>query len=160
MSISDTMVWDNKEYKLIWHDADNFDHLKGKNITQVYGVCFCNKKLLIVKNNNKWSLTGGHVEKNETIEETLNREIQEESNMKVLKSIPIGYQEVIKPDGSIDYQLRFYCEVNLISEFIKDPAGSVTEIKLIDPKKYKDYFDWGKIGDRMMERSFLFADSV
>lgn len=153
MVISDSMVWDNEEYKLIWHDADSFDMLKGKNITQVYGVCFYGKKLLIVKNNNKWSLPGGHMEGNETIEETLIREVREESNMKVIKSTPIGYQEVTKPDGNIDYQLRYFCLVEPIGKFVKDPADSVTEIKLIDPKEYKNYFDWGKIGERMIEKA-------
>lgn len=43
--------------------------------------------------------------------------------------------------------------VEPIGKLQKDPAGSVTEIKLIDPKDYKKYFDWGKIGDRIMERA-------
>jgi len=29
----------------------------------------------------------------------------------------------------------------------------VTEIKLIDPKDYKQYFDWGEIGERIIERA-------
>jgi len=40
MTISDTIIWDNNEYKFIWHDADDFENLKGKNITQVYGVSY------------------------------------------------------------------------------------------------------------------------
>ena len=154
MTILDTMVWDNKEYKLIWHDADNFDEIKDKKLQQIYGVCFYKDKLVIGGNdNNKWSLIGGHIESGETPEEALIREVQEESNMKVIKQIPIGYQEVINPDGTIDYQLRSFCLVEPIGEFIKDPAGSVTKIKLIDPKIYKKYFDWGRIGDRIMERT-------
>ena len=31
-----------------------------------------------------------------------------------------------------------------------DPDGDVTEVKLIDPKDYKIYFDWGIVGDRLM----------
>ena len=153
MIINDSMIWDNKEYKLIWHDCDSFDELKGKDLQQSYGVCFCGNKLVIVSNNGKWSLVGGHIENDETPEEALVREVQEETNMKVLKQIPIGYQEVVKPDRTIDYQLRSFCIVSPIGEFVKDPAGSVTEIKLIDPKEYKNYFNWGKIGDRIMERA-------
>ena len=62
MVINDSMVWDGKKYKLIWHDADSFDDLNGKTITQSYGVCFCDNKLVIVSNNGKWSLVGGHLE--------------------------------------------------------------------------------------------------
>ncbi len=160
MIISDSNIWKGEEYKLNWHDADNFDDLEGKNITQSYGVCFYNNKLVIVSNDGKWSLAGGHLENDETPEEALVREVQEETNMKVLKQIPIGYQEVVKPDGTIDYQLRSFCIVSPIGEFVKDPAGSVTEIKLIDPKEYKKYFNWGKIGDRIMGRAIVLIPTI
>lgn len=153
MIINDSMIWNNEEYKIVWHDCDSFDELKGKKLQQSYGVCFYNNKLVIVNNNGKWSLVGGHIEKGEIPEIALEREVQEETNMKVLKQIPIGYQEVINPDGTVIYQLRSFCLVEPIGDFTSDPAGSVIEIKLIDPKTYKNYFDWGKIGDRIMERS-------
>jgi hypothetical protein len=105
------------------------------------------------RDNNKWSLIGGRIESGETPEEALTREVQEESNMRVIKQIPLGYQEVINPNGTIDYQLRSFCLVEPIGDFIKDPAGSVTKIKLIDPKTYKKYFDWGRIGERIVERA-------
>lgn len=147
------MLWQGKEYKLIWHDVDNFDDIKDRNLQQSYGVCFYKDKLVIVNNNGKWSLVGGHIEIGESPEEALVREVQEETNMKVLKQIPIGYQEVINPDGTIDCQFRSFCLVEPLGDFVKDPAGSVTEIKLIDLKDYKKYFNWGKIGDRIMERA-------
>lgn len=153
MIINDLMVWEEKEYKLVWHDTDNFDEIKDKDLQQSYGVCFYNQKLLIVNNNGKWGLTGGHIEKGETPEVALEREVIEESNMRVLKHSPIGYQEVIKPDETSDFQLRSFCIVEPIGQFVSDPAGSVTEIQLIDPKDYKNYFNWGKIGDRIMERA-------
>ncbi len=161
MVINDSMVWDDKEYKLIWHDCDSFDEIKDKDLQQSYGVCFYKDKLVIVSNNGKWSLTGGHIEKGESPESALVREVQEETNMSVIKQIPIGYQEVIKPDGSVDYQLRSFCLVEPIGEFVKDPAGSVAEIKLIDPKEYNNYFDWGKIGYRIMERAMeIYTNSI
>ena len=36
---------------------------------------------------------------------------------------------------------------------VSSPDGEITEIKLIDPKDIKQYFDWGKIGDRIIERA-------
>jgi hypothetical protein len=72
--------------------------------------------------------------------------------MRILNSTPIGYQEV-QIDDKIIYQLRYACIVEPYGEFISDPAGSVTKIKLIDPKDYKQYFDWGKIGERIIERA-------
>lgn len=155
MTIKHNLNWnDGKVYKLVWHDCDSFEEIRYKKLQQSYGVCFCDDKLVIGRgDNNKWNLIGGHIEKDESPEEALVREAIEESNMKVLKQVPIGYQEVINPDGAIDYQLRSFCVVEPIGKFVFDPAGSVTEIKLIDPKEYKNYFNWGKIGDRIMERA-------
>lgn len=160
MIIKDSNLWDGKEYKLIWHDADNFNDIKDRNLQQSYGVCFYNDKLVIVNNNGKWSLVGGHIEIGESPEEALFREVQEETNMKVLKQIPIGYQEVINPDGTTIYQLRSFCLVEPLGDFVSDPAGSVTEIRMIDPKDYKNYFNWGKIGDRIMERALEIYTSL
>lgn len=35
--------------------------------------------------------------------------------------------------------------------------GERTEIKLIDPRNYQKYFDWGKVGERLVERAYAFA---
>ena len=153
MAITGSIFWKDLEYKLIWHDCDSFDEIKDKKLQQSYGACFYESKLVIVRGQIGWGLVGGHIEKGETPEIALEREAVEESNMKVVKQIPIGYQVVTNPDGSIDYQLRSLCIVEPIGPFIKDPDNSVTEIKLIDPKDYKKYFDWGKIGDRIIERA-------
>lgn len=159
MTIKQNLNWnDGKIYKLVWHDCDSFDEIKGKNLQQSYGVCFYNSKLVITRGFGGWNLVGGHIEKGESPEEALVREAVEESNMRVLKQIPIGYQTVTSPDGTVDYQLRSFCIVEPIGKFVSDPAGSVTEIKLIDPKDYKNYFNWGKIGDRIMERAKVFID--
>ena len=36
---------------------------------------------------------------------------------------------------------------------LTEVRDSITEIKLIDPKDIKQYFDWGVIGDRIIERA-------
>jgi hypothetical protein len=72
--------------------------------------------------------------------------------MKILSFAPIGYQEA-HFDGKIFNQLRYVCIVEPYGDFVSDPDGDITEIKLIDPKGYKQYFDWGQIGERIMERA-------
>ena len=144
------------DYILEYLDADSFYHLDYALCRQVYGICFCDEKMVIGYGGQKhdWGLIGGTIEKGETFEQTLKREIQEESNMEVLKSLPIGYQKVTDTrDGSFVYQLRYVCTARPFGPFVSDPAGGVTEIKLIEPKNYKKYFDWGKIGERMIERA-------
>jgi len=134
---------------ITYNDADSFENLRKEKVTQVYGVCFVGEKMLVVHNEKHWSLVGGTLESGETFEECLKREIQEESNMKVLEFLPIGYQEVIC-NGEKIYQIRYACAVALYGDFVSDPAGSVTEIKLIEPSEYKQYFNWGDVGDRLV----------
>lgn len=109
-------------YTLYYTHEDNFDHLPYEHCKQVYGVCFHNDRLVLVyskneRENNNWILPGGKKEKDETYEETLIREVAEETNMRVLAHTPIGVQKVVNPDNSIDYQLRFAAIVEPIGEF-------------------------------------------
>lgn len=149
---------DNKIYQFKYWDVDSFDDLELEKIRQVYAVCFYQGKIYIVLNGalNKWGLVGGTREQGETVEETLIREVKEESNTKVLSWKPIGVQQVIEEDGSTYYQLRVMCVVEPMGDFLADPAGSVTEIKLINPKEYRNYFDWGEIGENIIPRAISF----
>jgi 8-oxo-dGTP pyrophosphatase MutT (NUDIX family) len=71
-----------KTYKLIYRDVKSFDNLPYKKCSQIYGVCFYKNKIVIGrgKNKNLWNLIGGTIEAGETFEESLKREVQEESN--------------------------------------------------------------------------------
>lgn len=144
------------EYVFEYSDTDSFDDLDISKCRQTYGVCFCENKIVICHNgkNKSWGLIGGTIEKGETLERTLRREIEEESNMEVLSFLPIGVQKVIDTrDNSFFYQLRYVCLVKPYGPFVLDPALTITEIKHIHPNEYKQYFDWGDIGDRIMERA-------
>lgn len=149
------------EYIFEYSDTDSFDDLDRSKCKQVYGVCFYDDKMVIGYGGKKkdWGLIGGTIEEGETFEKTLKREIEEESNMEVLKCLPVGYQKMIDAkDKSFVYQLRYVCTVRPLGPFVLDPAGGITEIKLIDPKDYKQYFDWGKIGERIINRAIELKD--
>jgi 8-oxo-dGTP pyrophosphatase MutT (NUDIX family) len=151
------------DYIFEYSDADSFDNLEKTKCTQIYGVCFYDGKIVIVFNSIKktWGLAGGTIEKGESFEETLKREILEESNMEVISFLPIGYQKVTKKDGSFKYQLRYVCKVRPYGPFISDPAdGIISEIKLIDPSEYKKYVNWGRIGDRLVARSLELLEKL
>lgn len=138
-----------------YQDTDSFESLDFSKIAQVYAVCLSSKgEMVIVFHGERkdWTLVGGSVEPGESLEDCLKREIQEESNMKVLDFKPVGYQ-MVQTGDKIIYQLRYACHVELYGEFIGDPTEKVIEIKLIDPKDYKQYFDWGEIGERIVERA-------
>jgi len=146
------------EYIFEYLDTDSFNEIETTGrCKQTYAVCFCDNQMVIGYGGakNSWGLIGGTIEKGETLEQTLRREIQEESNMEILSFMPIGYQKVIDTRGLQEpfYQLRYVAIVKPFGPFIYDPADAITEIKLIDPKNYKKYFDWGNIGERIMERA-------
>lgn len=153
MKIKGSFIHLGNTIDIVYEDADSFANLPYKKVKQVYGVCFCDGKLVIGfgGQKNDWGLLGGTVEPNEKYEETLAREIQEESNMKVTAYWPIGSQYLINEDT---YQLRYACKLKPLGEFTGDPdGGSIKKIKLINPADYKKYFDWGKIGDHLITRA-------
>jgi len=162
MVIYDELITEDGTYKIEYHDADNFDGLPPKQVTQAYGVCMVNGKLVIGHRRKKltWGLIGGRVEPNETFSETLKREIKEESNMEVVAFAPIGYQIATDENGIIIYQLRYACKVRPYGVFVEDPDEGIDIIKLIEPGTYKQYFDWGKIGDRVISRGLKIYNSA
>lgn len=66
---------DGKVFQFKYWDADSFDDLELEKIRQVYGICYCSSKMVVVLNGKTgtWELVGGD---GETIEETLIREIK------------------------------------------------------------------------------------
>ncbi len=171
---------DGIDYLVEYSDADTFDHLDHERCKQCYGVCFTNdgvetENSELVQSSNKlvigfggkkkgWGLIGGSIEPGETFEQTLRREIIEESNMKILSFLPIGYQKVtVESTGKFFFQLRYACRVQSLGEFTVDGGDGmsekgITEIKLIDPLTHKEYFDWGAIGDRIIQRGIELKD--
>ncbi len=136
-------------FDVIYRDVE--DGFGNKKFNHVHAVCFYEDKLVIVKSRNGWTLPGGELEEGENVQSAIMREIKEETNMKVLKSKPIGYQDIFEKDKIVS-QARFFCVVEPYSDFTDDPDGDISEIKLINPKTYKQYFDWGEIGDHIMNR--------
>ena len=161
--ISDQLELAGKIYPLEYEDCDDFSHLPREMCSQVRAVCFCDGKLLIGyggKMKPSWQLIGGTMEAGETIEQALVREVQEESNYRVLAWKPIGHQKCEDRYGKETYQLRVWCHVEPIGPFVSDPGGSVTEIKLINSGEYGQYVVWGKIGDHLVERALEIEDLV
>jgi 8-oxo-dGTP diphosphatase len=155
MEIKSTLHWKGRFLDIAYKDIETADDLHGQKISGVHAFCFYKDKLVIVYSAKKgtWSPPGGGVERGETAEEAVVREVKEETNMRVLHHQFIGYQVITEP-GSVSIQTRSFCVVEPYGDFICDPdEGEITEIKLIDPKDAKLYFDWKKIGDHILERA-------
>lgn len=142
---------------IVYREADPLVGLEGKIFQAVHAICFYGDKMVIVYSEKKgyWSLPGGGIEKGESYEEAVIREVKEETNMKVLRQELIGYQDIYEPERTVR-QTRSFCIVEPYGDFLADgdvEGGDVTEIKLIDPKDYKQYFDWGEIGERIIAQA-------
>lgn len=159
MEIRSTLVHQGQTIPFVYRDIDSPDELRGKKIKGVHAYCFCGDKLVVVYAETKksWGPPGGAVELGETIEEAVVREVFEETNMRVLKQKIFGYLGALEPERTI--QTRSVCIVEPIGEFVSDPDGDITEIKLIDPKDVINYFDWGKNGERQLERALMLKET-
>jgi ADP-ribose pyrophosphatase YjhB (NUDIX family) len=149
--------------EVIYRDIENESEIAGKKISAVHAICFYNDKMVIVYSKKKdiWTPPGGGVDGDETAIEATIREVKEESNMKVLKHRFIGYQDIHRADGTMITQTRSVCIVEPYGDFESDPDdGEITEIKLIDPKDYKQYFNWDETGERIVQRALELKDTL
>ena len=138
-------------------------NLVGGNVIHgVHAICFCEDKIVVVYNPKKkcWTPPGGAIESGETYQQAVIREVQEESNMKVLHQEYIGYQDVTDESGRTVRHVRSFCIVEPYAAFVSDPDGDITEIKLIAPEDFKQYVNWGTIGDEIMKRALELKSGI
>lgn len=137
-----------------YYDCDSVSDIQ-EEVDHVHAYCFYNNQLVVVyaQDKNYWTFPGGSIEKGESVEEAVIREVLEESNMKVLSQQLLGYQNIYEPDRVV-VQTRSVCIVEPYGDFISDPDGDITEVKLIDPSDYQQYVDWSIIGDHLAQRVF------
>ncbi len=148
-----------QKLQVVYEEGDPLEALEGKILHSVHMFCFCGDKLVLVKHpKSGWIPPGGRIESGETYDEAVVREVREETNMKVIFQTLIGFQDLYEPERVIR-QTRSLCIVEPLGEFVSDPDGEITEIKLIDPADYKQYFDWGVVGDRIMQRALEMKES-
>ncbi len=154
MEIKSTLTNPSGEaLEVVYIDIGGEVDLRDKKIQGVHAYCFCGDKLVLVYSEKKgWTPPGGSVEEGEDVQAAVEREVKEETNMHVLKQHLIGCQDIIGPKGVVS-QTRSICIVEPDGPFESDPDGEVTKIELINPEDYKEYFDWGEIGDHIMQRA-------
>ncbi|MCF7865095.1 MAG: NUDIX hydrolase [Candidatus Pacebacteria bacterium] len=135
------------------------ENLEGKILQGVHAFCILKSsnpethgKLILVHHpKHGWMPAGGGIDDEESYEEAIIREVKEETNMKVLHQELIGFQDIYELARTVR-QVRSFCIVEPYGTFEADPDGEIQEIKLIDSSEYKQYFDWGLVGDRIMKR--------
>ena len=155
MEIKSTLTnHEGQVLEVTYHDMERESDLADRKVQGVHAYCFYKDKLVVVYAANKgyWTPPGGGVEKDEDIRSAVRREVKEETNMNVVRQRFIGFQDIKEPQGVVS-QTRSVCIVEPYGPFVADPDRDITEVKLIDPKDYKQYFDWGVVGDEVMKRA-------
>ncbi len=143
--------WKDKEYRFDVYLSEEFPEMD--KIRQVYALVISKDKqnvLLVYNREGLWLLPGGTVEKDENVENTLVREVKEETNRDVqVDSIqPFFYQEAFEKgeDGqwnSNGYQVRLLVFVDKDNEFESDPDnGDTLKAEWITVKDIPKYLDW------------------
>ncbi len=156
-AVSNIWTFNEITVRFTWIPGD--DHEKYRPFTQIYGVCFNDKGQILIQKveDSDWCLAGGTVEEGESPEETLRRELIEETNVTIKNPIMLGGQKVEfinghnphpkRGEGDIFYQLRYYCEVDELLPQTPDPDnGKVHDRLFVEPSEITKYFDWGATG--------------
>jgi len=156
MIVSEIINYGHTKAKLAWFDNN---HELPSPITQVTGYCFNKQgKILIARNKRgHWVFPGGHPKKEERPIETLEREIWEETKVRIKNPQYIGYQKVEflkKPypkEGKIHYQLRYVCRVKKIKKFT--PDFETIERKFVSLDELENFIPWikGKVAQIQFE---------
>ncbi len=143
------------EATLTWIPCTEEELAKYQPITQAYGVCVTEDKMIVIVNTPYgWSLPGGSPEPGESIRQTLERELMEEVDIKISDAKLLGVQRV-EQEGKTFYQSRWVCKVSEIFPQTPDPAeGKIRERKMVPEDKILDYVKWGKIGEEIFRKSF------
>ncbi|HEX6976848.1 MAG TPA: NUDIX hydrolase [Patescibacteria group bacterium] len=147
--------WEGEKFVIEWIKTNSVKGLSP--ITQVYGVCFNDKNEILIARKEgmgEWIIPGGHPEKDETIEETLKREMIEEADIKVKNIKVVGVQKVNPKDApeKYYYQVRCVCLVDELLPQTPDPDnGKNWERKFVPSNQVTKHVKWGEIGEAMFK---------
>ena len=123
--------------KIKW--LENLD-IKTLKYTQVSGyILDKEKKLLIVKKGEKWSIPSGNFELGETKEEILERAVMDETCYTIDRINYLGAVEVVE-DMDIYYQLRYLAFLNKEYPIIK--GLETLEIKFVTLEELPKYISY------------------
>ena len=129
-------------------------------VKQVYGIVFSDDgRILLRIEDNKYKLTGGKPENNETFEETLIREYIEELNVELEQCYYLGYLLVEENDEKYA-QVRMIAKIKKINEKRLDlDTGKIYDRKLVNVSNVKNYLKYNdEAGNMMVDDAMYMAN--
>jgi ADP-ribose pyrophosphatase YjhB (NUDIX family) len=139
--------------EFVWHEANYSRGLEP--IRQVLGFVFDGDgNVLLLRQTDKpgkrWNIPGGHPKAGESLDETLRREVYEETDVRVGRCGMVGYQEVLGEPDSPYYQLRFAGMAERIDAQTEDPAkGTIHERMFVPSSKVMHYITYPQYRDAL-----------
>jgi len=117
------------------------EEISGRHPEVVVGPLILNDQgeILLVKNpkfKDFWTIPGGHIELNEPAEETLKREIKEETGLELKNIEPLSFSEGINPE--FFHQDKHFVYSNYLAELASGEitkSEEMTEFIWVDPEK-------------------------
>lgn len=148
---------DKGKFLLTWIRDDSLE--KYSPVGQVYGIVFNAKGEILIarkKPEDGWGISGGTPETDESIEETLRRELKEEMDVSVSKITPLGVQKVElfgdNKGKSTLYQLRYIALLQELLPQTPDPDnGIIWERQFVPARDINEYVKWGDLGAAMFK---------
>jgi len=149
--LKSSFIYRDKTYYIDWYDIVD-DNIPNLSWQQVYVIGDVDGMVPVVHydGDEDDNLPGGKTEPNETVEQTIVREMDEEIKAKVVSWKPLGYQVGVNSDGKKVYQLRVYAKLIFEEKFENDPGGLVIGHSLVPIKDLNQHIRWGEIGDRLV----------
>lgn len=138
--------------KYTWYNNPVPNDLK---VRQVYGIAFTEDGRIILRiENNKYKLTGGKPEGNESYEETLKREYMEELNVELDACHYLGYL-LVEENNDKYAQVRMIAKIKSINENHVDPAtGEMYGRELVNTDKVKELLGYqDEAGNLMIDEA-------
>ncbi len=146
--------WRGARYQVYFTPQTSAEHIEQEGFSQVYCVGEMDNKLVVIyhiENGQKvFNLPGGTREQDENIEQTLRREIKEETNCDVVRYEILGAQKNITENGESSLnQVRVFAHLRLFGVFENDPGGGVCGYELVELADLEKKIGWGEVGDWM-----------
>jgi len=147
-----TLDWKGTENGVELYESDDISDLGF--VSQCQAISFVDEDNIVLFKHidGYYSLAGGKVEKGESFEKALKREIMEESACEVLESKIIGYVKVTEvPSGKVVYQLRYVAKVRPLDQPVQDPDGKAMERRVVGIDEANEILGWGERGQILLD---------